>query len=226
MLADEVLTPDSSRFWPADEWQPGRTQPSYDKQIVRNWLTSAESGWDRASGEAPPPLPPEVVELTRARYVEAYERLTGATLLMAGPDGRPSPSTSRRPSPTSTPTSSTREPPRVAVQPAPGRRTCGGDGGVGTTWLDVTAVGAKPRMTTTVAEPGVAWAETGTWRGIAADLRLDFHPLAAGTRVVATFELRTPRALAPGGRASCGGSRPSAIRGDLERAARQVGSSA
>jgi phosphoribosylaminoimidazole-succinocarboxamide synthase len=77
ILADEVITPDSSRFWPADDWLPGRTQPSYDKQIVRNWLTSAESGWDKSSGEAPPPLPPEVVELTRARYVEAYERLTG-----------------------------------------------------------------------------------------------------------------------------------------------------
>jgi phosphoribosylaminoimidazole-succinocarboxamide synthase len=79
VLADEVLTPDSSRFWPADQWQPGRTQPSYDKQIVRNWLTSAESGWDRTSGEAPPPLPDHVVELTRAKYVEAYERLTGLT---------------------------------------------------------------------------------------------------------------------------------------------------
>ena len=79
VLADEVLTPDSSRFWPADEWQPGRTQPSYDKQIVRNWLTSAESGWDRSSGEAPPPLPPAVIERTRARYVEAYELLTGET---------------------------------------------------------------------------------------------------------------------------------------------------
>ena len=77
VLADEVLTPDSSRFWPADEWQPGRTQPSYDKQIVRNWALSPESGWDRASGEAPPPLPPEVVERTRARYIEAFERLTG-----------------------------------------------------------------------------------------------------------------------------------------------------
>jgi phosphoribosylaminoimidazole-succinocarboxamide synthase len=77
VLADEVLTPDSSRFWPADEWQPGRTQPSYDKQIVRNWLTSAESGWDRASGDAPPALPAEVVERTRARYVEAFELLTG-----------------------------------------------------------------------------------------------------------------------------------------------------
>jgi phosphoribosylaminoimidazole-succinocarboxamide synthase len=77
VLADEVLTPDSSRFWPADEWQPGRTQPSYDKQIVRNWLTSAESGWDRSSGDAPPPLPAAVIERTRARYVEAYELLTG-----------------------------------------------------------------------------------------------------------------------------------------------------
>jgi phosphoribosylaminoimidazole-succinocarboxamide synthase len=77
VLADEVLTPDSSRFWPAGEWQPGRTQPSYDKQIVRNWALSPESGWDRASGEPPPPLPPEVVERTRSRYVEAYELLTG-----------------------------------------------------------------------------------------------------------------------------------------------------
>ncbi len=77
VLADEVLTPDSSRFWPASEWQPGRPQPSYDKQIVRNWLLSAESGWDRASGEPPPPLPAEVVERTRSRYIEAYELLTG-----------------------------------------------------------------------------------------------------------------------------------------------------
>jgi len=79
VLADEVLTPDSSRFWPADVWQPGRAQPSYDKQVVRDWLTSAESGWDRSSGAAPPSLPAHVVELTRSRYVEAYERLTGTT---------------------------------------------------------------------------------------------------------------------------------------------------
>ena len=77
VLADEVLTPDSSRFWPADGWQPGRPQPSFDKQFVRDWLTSPESGWDRASGEAPPALPEHVVEQTRAKYVEAYERLTG-----------------------------------------------------------------------------------------------------------------------------------------------------
>ncbi|WP_408897993.1 phosphoribosylaminoimidazolesuccinocarboxamide synthase [Nocardioides sp. R1-1] len=77
VLADEVLTPDSSRYWPADDWRPGRAQPSYDKQIVRNWALSPESGWDKASGEAPPSLPAEVVERTRSRYVEAYERLTG-----------------------------------------------------------------------------------------------------------------------------------------------------
>jgi len=79
VLADEVLTPDSSRFWPAAEWQPGRPQPSYDKQIVRDWLLSPASGWDRASGEAPPALPDHVVEHTRARYIEAYETLTGET---------------------------------------------------------------------------------------------------------------------------------------------------
>ena len=77
LLADEVLTPDSSRFWPADQWQPGHPQASYDKQYVRDWLTSPASGWDRHSGEKPPPLPDDVVEATRARYVDAYERLTG-----------------------------------------------------------------------------------------------------------------------------------------------------
>ena len=79
VLGDEVLTPDSSRFWPADDWVPGREQPSFDKQYVRNWLLSPASGWDRKSGEPPPALPDEVVEQTRARYVEAYERLTGRT---------------------------------------------------------------------------------------------------------------------------------------------------
>lgn len=77
VLADEVFTPDSSRFWPADEWKPGSPQPSFDKQYVRDWLDSPASGWDRR-GEAPPPeLPPEVVERTGEKYVEAYERLTG-----------------------------------------------------------------------------------------------------------------------------------------------------
>jgi phosphoribosylaminoimidazole-succinocarboxamide synthase len=74
VLADEVLTPDSSRFWPASSWAPGRAQPSYDKQYVRDWLTN-ESGWDRAS--TPPELPDDVVAATRERYVTAYEQLTG-----------------------------------------------------------------------------------------------------------------------------------------------------
>ncbi|MCX5074296.1 phosphoribosylaminoimidazolesuccinocarboxamide synthase [Streptomyces sp. NPDC054949] len=79
VAADEVLTPDSSRFWPADQWKPGRAQPSFDKQYVRDWLTSPASGWDR-NGELPPPaLPQEVVEQTSAKYIEAYERLTGLT---------------------------------------------------------------------------------------------------------------------------------------------------
>jgi phosphoribosylaminoimidazole-succinocarboxamide synthase len=76
-LADEVLTPDSSRFWPAESWRPGRAQPSFDKQYVRDWLTSAESGWDRNGTQPPPPLPSHVVERTRQRYVAAYERITG-----------------------------------------------------------------------------------------------------------------------------------------------------
>ncbi|TFE47533.1 phosphoribosylaminoimidazolesuccinocarboxamide synthase [Streptomyces sp. ICN441] len=78
VIADEVLTPDSSRFWPADQWQPGRPQPSYDKQYVRDWLTSPASGWDRRSEQPPPALPQDVVDATRARYLEAYELLTGA----------------------------------------------------------------------------------------------------------------------------------------------------
>ena len=80
VLGDEVLTPDSSRFWPAESWEPGGPQPSFDKQYVRDWLTSPESGWDRGSDQPPPPLPPDVVEHTRARYLEAYRRLTGRDL--------------------------------------------------------------------------------------------------------------------------------------------------
>ena len=79
VLADEVLTPDSSRFWPVGGWQPGRGQESFDKQYVRDWLISPEAGWDRTTGEPPPPPPAEIVERTRTRYVEAYERITGIT---------------------------------------------------------------------------------------------------------------------------------------------------
>ena len=80
-LGDEVLTPDSSRFWDAELWAPGQAQPSFDKQYVRDWLISPESGWDRASDTPPPVLPADVIERTRARYVEAFERLTGATFI-------------------------------------------------------------------------------------------------------------------------------------------------
>ncbi|WP_326966497.1 phosphoribosylaminoimidazolesuccinocarboxamide synthase [Arthrobacter sp. CG_A4] len=79
-LGDEVLTPDSSRFWDAATYEPGRAQPSYDKQYVRDWLTSPESGWDRASAVPPPALPADVVARTRSRYLEAYEKLTGRAL--------------------------------------------------------------------------------------------------------------------------------------------------
>lgn len=77
ILADEVLTPDSSRFWPLEKWHPGASQPSFDKQFVRDWLTSPQSGWDRGSGDPPPPLPADVVEQTRAKYLDAFQRLTG-----------------------------------------------------------------------------------------------------------------------------------------------------
>jgi phosphoribosylaminoimidazole-succinocarboxamide synthase len=73
ILIDEVLTPDSSRYWPASTYKPGGPQPSFDKQFVRDWLDA--SGWDKAS--PPPPLPEDVVEKTRAKYIEAYEILTG-----------------------------------------------------------------------------------------------------------------------------------------------------
>ena len=79
VLGDEVLTPDSSRFWDAAEYAPGQAQPSFDKQYVRDWLTSPASGWDRST--PPPALPEDVIERTRARYVEAYERLTGETFV-------------------------------------------------------------------------------------------------------------------------------------------------
>ena len=79
VLADEVLTPDSSRFWPADRYEPGQTQPSFDKQFVRDWAD--EAGWDHTPPA--PELPPDVVEQTRGKYVEAYERITERDLLVA-----------------------------------------------------------------------------------------------------------------------------------------------
>jgi len=76
VLADEVLTPDSSRFWPQQGYEAGHVQPSFDKQYVRDWLTGP-SGWDRHGDTPPPPLPQDVVQATRERYVEAYERISG-----------------------------------------------------------------------------------------------------------------------------------------------------
>jgi phosphoribosylaminoimidazole-succinocarboxamide synthase len=79
VLADEVFTPDSSRYWPADSYTEGRVAPSFDKQFVRNWLTGPDSGWDRHGSQPPPPLPPDIVQATRERYIEAYERISGLT---------------------------------------------------------------------------------------------------------------------------------------------------
>jgi len=76
VLADEVLTPDSSRYWDAAGYRAGQVQPSFDKQIVRNWLTGPDSGWDRAADNPPPELPEDVIERTRQRYIEAYELIS------------------------------------------------------------------------------------------------------------------------------------------------------
>lgn len=84
VLADEVLTPDSSRFWDAAAWRPGESLPSFDKQYVRDWLAH-ESGWDKASDTPPPPLPADVVAATRERYLEAFRRLTGRDFQPAVP---------------------------------------------------------------------------------------------------------------------------------------------
>ncbi|MGH9299683.1 MAG: phosphoribosylaminoimidazolesuccinocarboxamide synthase, partial [Acidimicrobiales bacterium] len=75
-VCDEILTPDSSRFWPEAEWRPGTSPPSFDKQPVRDWAES--TGWDKSS--EPPAMPPAVVSATRQRYVEAYERISGRSL--------------------------------------------------------------------------------------------------------------------------------------------------
>jgi phosphoribosylaminoimidazole-succinocarboxamide synthase len=79
ILIDEVLTPDSSRFWPAGRYEPGGPQSSFDKQFVRDWLET--TGWDKNS--PPPPLPDDVVKKTRQKYIEAYEQLSGQKLAWA-----------------------------------------------------------------------------------------------------------------------------------------------
>ena len=77
LLADEIFTPDSSRYWPAADYRAGVVQTSFDKQFVRNWLTGPESGWDRHGSQPPPPLPGDIIEATRDRYINAYERISG-----------------------------------------------------------------------------------------------------------------------------------------------------
>ncbi len=77
ILADEIFTPDSSRYWPAEDYRAGVVQTSFDKQFVRNWLTSPESGWDRHGSQPPPPLPDDIIDATRDRYINAYERISG-----------------------------------------------------------------------------------------------------------------------------------------------------
>ena len=77
ILADEIFTPDSSRYWPAEDYRAGVVQNSFDKQFVRNWLTSSESGWDRHGSQPPPPLPDDIIDATRDRYINAYERISG-----------------------------------------------------------------------------------------------------------------------------------------------------
>jgi phosphoribosylaminoimidazole-succinocarboxamide synthase len=79
-LVDEVLTPDSSRFWPADTYEPGKSQPSFDKQYVRDWLE--DSGWDKTAPA--PKLPVDVIEATSAKYIQAYELITGRTFIPEG----------------------------------------------------------------------------------------------------------------------------------------------
>jgi phosphoribosylaminoimidazole-succinocarboxamide synthase len=76
ILADEIFTPDSSRYWPAEDYRAGVVQNSFDKQFVRNWLTSSESGWDRHGSQPPPPLPENIIDATRDRYINAYERIS------------------------------------------------------------------------------------------------------------------------------------------------------
>jgi phosphoribosylaminoimidazole-succinocarboxamide synthase len=77
LLADEIFTPDSSRYWPAEDYRAGVVQTSFDKQFVRNWLTSPQSGWDRHGSQPPPPLPDDIIDATRDRYINAYERISG-----------------------------------------------------------------------------------------------------------------------------------------------------
>ena len=192
VLADEVLTPDSSRFWPAAEWQPGRAQPSYDKQIVRNWALSPESGWDRVLGRGP-------AAAAAPRSSSAPGRGTS----------RP---TSCSPAPRSdAPVRRSRASSRCDREPAfdylvdPRRRPewqsslrrvseVDGEPRVGQTWVDETKPGLKPRMRTTELDRPARWSESGTWRFVRADLTLDLAETAE--RLLGRLPVPHPRARA------------------------------
>ena len=209
VLGDEVLTPDSSRFWPAAEWQPGRAQPSYDKQIVRNWALSPESGWDRASGEAPPPLPAEVVERTRARYVEAYELLTGTDVLM--PAAAAARSCSGAAARSRSTTSWTRATARVAVLAAARSSRSTASRGSGQTWVDETKPGIEPRDADHRARPARALERVRhlAVRPRRPDPRLRRRRRAAAATCTTAFRVH---ALGPLGAAGRPGSRCRAVR--------------
>ena len=181
VLADEVLTPDSSRFWPADEWQPGRAQPSYDKQIVRDWLTSPESGWDRTSGEAAAAAAARgrrAHPLALRRGLRAADRgdvLTGfrATVELPVPRG----GGLRLPRPTrATGRSGSRRCARSRCRPTRSR-----------TWASAgrrrPSVGVRPRLEIVEMDPPHVWTERGWWRGVEATLSLRFARTPRGCRV-------------------------------------------
>ena len=220
VLGDEVLTPDSSRYWPADEWQPGRTQQSYDKQIVRNWLTSPASGWDRASGDRPPALPDgdrRADPLALRRGLRAADG--GDVLRSSRCAPRPCGTASR--STTPSPISPTR-----ATGPSGSRRcvgsSCSTRARPGSASAGATTPRSRmsPEMEITELETDVLWAESGRWRAIEADLTLRFAPHRGGCSVDAEFVVRgerLPATRSAGRRAAAG---LFAVRSDLRRPGR------
>ena len=220
VLGDEVLTPDSSRFWPAAEWQPGRAQPSYDKQIVRNWALSPESGWDRASGEAPAAAagrggrahPRALRRGLRAahRHDVLMPRRSVARWRSRAPRGGLR--LPRRPA----------QPAGVAVLPRRvdgRRRRAAASGRPGSTRP---SPGSSRGCATTELERPARWSETGTWRFVRADLTLDFADAPGGCTVGYRFRIH---ALGPSASAASVLS-ARAVGADLRRAARILASAA
>jgi len=232
VLGDEVLTPDSSRFWPAADWQPGRTQASYDKQFLRNWLLSPESGWDRASGELPPPLPEEIVG-ARGR---GTSRRTNAS--PASPGDRRNVTRGGYDMGSFTITLDLPQPPAVLFRYLADPRNRPewqsslrsvtdidpGEPHAGMQWRDITKVGIKPHMQLTELIPYRTLSEIGTWHGIDGLLTLKFLKVGDGTRLTAEGRVigRGPFA---GAAAVAGRFAPATIKADLERAGTVLGES-